>query len=185
MSILKILRMGHPILRQTATTVDLKQIQTADFRRLLENMIDTLENSKGIGLAAPQIGVSLQLALIEIKPGQASRYGSLPVFPRTFFINPTIEKNSNHCSGYWEGCLSVPGIRGYVVRPNNINIKYWDLSGQFNEINIEGFLATVVQHELDHLAGKLFIDRIHDSQQLSFNEEFDKFISPGLNKNIQ
>lgn len=177
MAIRKILRMGHPILRQVALPVAPERIGTDWMRDLIVDMTETLHDYGGIGLAAPQIGESLRLAIIEI-PGGLSRYGEIPPMPLTVFVNPRIEILDATAAGYWEGCLSIPGLRGFVERPQRVSVAYTRLDGAAEEFELSGFLATVFQHEFDHLDGKLYIDRIKDPQLLGFDEEFERFLAP-------
>src|SRR5690606_16193104 len=132
-------------------------------RALVADMVDTLHDYGGIGLAAPQIGESLRLALIEIPDG-LTRYTETNAMPLTVFVNPTIEVVDPAAAGFWEGCLSVPGLRGFVERPQHVRVRYTDLQGDTHALELEGFLATVFQHEFDHLDGVLYIDRIKDSR---------------------
>jgi peptide deformylase len=169
-----ICRMGNPILRRTAQEVKITEIKSDHFSQLLEDLHDSMKHYGGIGIAAPQIGVSLQVALIDL-PRQ-NRYGEELDFPATVFINPQITVLSADEQGYWEGCLSVPGLRGYVERPQKIEVKYFDQNGEAQSLVAEGFLSTVLQHELDHLFGKLYIDRIKDLTLLSFQAEYDTFV---------
>lgn len=179
MAIRTIIRMGHPNLRRVASAVDFRFVATPEFEQLLADMVDTLHDAGGIGLAAPQIDVPLRLAIIEL-PGGPSRYGELETIPLTVFINPVIRVLEGTSAGYWEGCLSVPGLRGFVTRPQHVEVRYTDLSGKDCVLTLQGFPATVVQHEFDHLDGKLYIDRITDPTQLVFEAEFAKFIVPTL-----
>jgi peptide deformylase len=174
MAVLEIVRMGHPVLREVARPLAEDEIQSPGIAQLVEDMTETLHAAGGIGLAAPQVNRSIQLAIVEIAeiPG---RYGDLPPSPLTVYINPTITVLSPDAEGFWEGCLSVPGLRGYVERPQHIQVDFLDLQGEPNRMVLEGFLATVFQHELDHLQGKLYIDRMKDMRQLSFEEEFTQF----------
>ena len=137
-------------------------------------MVETLHDYGGIGLAAPQINVPLRLAIVEI-PGGPSRYGEIEPLPLTTFINPTITVLDPNPAGYWEGCLSVPGLRGFVQRPQHIRIDYLDASGNPAELIFEGFWATVFQHEFDHLDGTLYIDHIADRTKLVFEEEYLRY----------
>ena len=175
MAIRPIIRMGHPTLRRPARPVQPEEIGNDAMHRLLEDMRDTLRHAGGIGLAAPQIDESLRLAIIEI-PGGPSRYGELEPMPSTLFINPRIEVLDPVRAGYWEGCLSVPGLRGFVERPQHVLVAFQNLRGETLELAFSGFQATVVQHELDHLDGKLFIDRITDSTKLAFEDEYKSYI---------
>ena len=169
--------MGHPVLRQAARELRRQELESAWLADLLTDMVDTLHDYGGIGLAAPQVGESVRLALIEL-PGGTGRYGEMPEIPLTAFVNPIIEVVDPAVAGYWEGCLSVPGLRGYVERPQHVRVDYLDLKGRSQSIELEGFSATVVQHELDHLDGRLYIDRIADSRLLSFEREFERYLAP-------
>jgi peptide deformylase len=169
--------MGHPVLRRPAEPMDSAAIQSDETRRLMADMIDTLHDYGGIGLAAPQIGESIRLAVVEI-PDSGSRYGELPEMPLTFFINPETTVLDPATGGFWEGCLSVPGLRGFVERPQHIRVAYLDIEGKAQAIELTGFLATVFQHELDHLDGRLYIDRITDTRLLAFEEEFIRYLAP-------
>lgn len=169
--------MGHPLLRQRAKPLAASELGSAAMGELLADMQDTLHDYGGIGLAAPQVGESLRLAIIEI-PGGASRYGELMPMPLTVFVNPEIEILNPATAGYWEGCLSVPGLRGYVERPQHVLIRYMQLDGAPAELELRGFPATVFQHEFDHLDGKLFVDRLHDSELLVFEREYERYHLP-------
>lgn len=166
--------MGHPLLREVAPPLAPEQLGEAYIRQLVDDMVDTLHDYGGIGLAAPQVGVSIRLAIIEI-PGGATRYGELAPMDLTVFINPVIEVLNPSASGYWEGCLSVPGIRGFVERPQHVRIRYLSALGEAKELELQGFAATVFQHEFDHLDGKLFIDRIEDFRLLAFEREYERY----------
>jgi peptide deformylase len=153
------------------------QIASDETRRLIVDMIDTLHDYGGIGLAAPQIAEPVQLAIIEIPDG-GSRYGEVPEMPLSAFVNPAITVLDPATGGFWDGCLSVPGLRGYVERPQRIRVDYLDLDAQPQSLELAGFLATVFQHEFDHLDGKLYIDRLSDSRLLAFDEEFTRYLAP-------
>ncbi|MEC8809292.1 MAG: peptide deformylase [Pseudomonadota bacterium] len=171
MGLRTIIRMGHPHLRRVAQPVELDDIGSDKMNTLLRDMEDTLHDSGGIGLAAPQIDVDLRLAIIEI-PGGPTRYGDIEAMPLTVFFNPVIEALTTDREGYWEGCLSVPGLRGFVERPQHIRVSYIDANKEPAEIELQGFLATVMQHEFDHLDGRLYIDHITDTRKLMFEEEW-------------
>ena len=177
MAVRRIVRMGHPVLRRPAEPIPVESIASNEVRRLIADMIDTLHDYGGIGLAAPQIGESVRLAIVEI-PESGSRYGELEGMPLTAFVNPTIEVLKPETRGFWEGCLSVPGLRGFVERPQHIRVDYVDIAGNDRSIELEGFLATVFQHEFDHLDGKLYIDRMSDPTLLAFEEEFMRYLAP-------
>ena len=177
MAVRKIIRMGHPILREATRPLEPEEISSEATHRLVADMIDTLHDYGGIGLAAPQIAEPIRLAIVEL-PGGPSRYGELPEVPLTAFVNPEIDVLDPTTAGYWEGCLSVPGLRGFVARPQHIRVRALDLNGEPLEMTFQGFPATVFQHEFDHLDGKLYVDRITDPSKLVFEEEFDRYILP-------
>jgi peptide deformylase len=176
MAVRKIIRMGHPTLRQRARDLTPDEIGSDEIARLVEDMVDTLHDYGGIGLAAPQIDEPLRLAIIDI-PGGASRYGDIAAMPLSVFVNPRIEVLNESRAGYWEGCLSVPGLRGFVERPQHIRVSALNLDAEPILLELEGFSATVFQHEFDHLDGRLYIDLITDPSKLAFEEEFARYIA--------
>lgn len=174
MTALTVIRMGHPTLRKVADKVSMEEIKSDEFQNFLKDMYDTMKVEGGIGIAAPQVNVSKQVALIEL-PAHNERYGTLGTSPLYTIINPEIQIIDSTAQGFWEGCLSVPGLRGYVERPRAVQIDYTDEFGEPQRIVAEDFLATVFQHELDHLFGKLYVDRLTDTTKLSYMEEFTQF----------
>jgi peptide deformylase len=184
MAVRKIMRMGHPVLREVARPLSPDALGSDWLQRLVADMIDTLHDYGGIGLAAPQIGESVRLAIVEIEGGP-TRYGDLPPVPLTAFVNPEIEVVNESTAGYWEGCLSVPGLRGFVERPQHVRVTYSDLSGGQRALELTGFLATVFQHELDHLDGRLYVDRLSDPKLLSFEDEYVRFLLPREEEEIE
>ena len=170
MTIHKILKMGNPLLREPAQPFESEEITSDETNELIQSMWDTMEEYGGIGLAAPQIGVYKQLAVIRIEEDN-ERYPEDEEFEEIVIFNPKITLLDGTLQGFWEGCLSVPGLRGVVFRPRKVQIDYLDKSAKEKSIIAEDFLATVFQHELDHLFGKLFIDRIEDISTLSFEDE--------------
>lgn len=176
MAVLKVARLGHPILRQKAKEVSVKTIKSKEFQQFIADMIETMHEYQGVGLAAPQVRQSIRVCVVEISEDN-KRYPQQKIAGLQVFINPKITYLTQETSQCWEGCLSVPGLRGLVARPNKIKVNYLDKNGKEREILAEGFLATVLQHEFDHLDGKLYIDRLIDSTKLVFEEEFDKYIN--------
>jgi len=174
MSVQEIVRMGHPVLRQLAAPYPTARIKTPEFTQLVQDLRDTLADSGGIGLAAPQINVSVQVAVIEITNPQ-TRYGEVETLPFSVFVNPVITVIDPEIAGYWEGCLSVPGMMGFVERPQHIRIDYIDDAGLKKSRELRGFLATVFQHEFDHLYGQLYVDKLKDPALFCFDEEYRKF----------
>lgn len=186
MAIRKIARMGNPVLRVKARELTLTEIQSDEFDRLIEDMVDTMEEYGGIGLAAPQIHESISVAIIDYEDSadSAADSGADGVFHSmelSVFINPKITVLDSTEQGFWEGCLSVPEIRGLVYRPRKIRVDYLDREGEPQRLIAEGFLATVFQHELDHLDGTLFVDRIRNvpgETPISFVEEYGRYHVP-------
>jgi peptide deformylase len=172
-----LLRMGHPTLRLEAQEVKGAFFKTTEFKELLNDLTESMHHYGGIGLAAPQIGVSLKMAVIELPT--TNRYGQEVKLDRTFFINPKMKVLDSTHQSFWEGCLSVPGLRGLVPRPQKIEVSYLDELGQSQTMVADGFLATVIQHELDHLWGKLYVDRMTDMSKLVYQEEFLEFYQSG------
>jgi peptide deformylase len=174
MAIRKIARMGHPVLREKTREVTRDEISSPEIKRLVRDMVETMHEYGGVGLAAPQVHEAVRLAVIEFEEG-SGRYDNdsgqslLVVFnARVKVLDPTL-------SGFWEGCLSVPGLRGYVERPSKIEVSYLDEKGKPKSLVAEGFLATVFQHELDHLDGTLYVDRITDKTKFAFTEEYGRY----------
>jgi peptide deformylase len=174
MAVRRILEMGHPLLRQVARPLATDELASEAIARLVGDMTDTLRDYGGIGLAAPQIGESVRLAIIEI-PGGPSRYGDLEPMALTAFVNPVIEVLDPATRGYWEGCLSVPGLRGFVERPQHVRVRYLSLGGEALTLELRGFSATVFQHEFDHLDGRLYVDRLADTRSFAFDREYERY----------
>lgn len=180
MAIRKIARLGHPVLRKPARPLSPDEIGSTWVSQLLADMRETMKDSQGIGLAAPQIHESVQVAIIEIETANPRYPGSKPQ-PFTVFINPRIEVVDATEQTFWEGCLSIQGIRALVPRPRAIRVEFLDENGEARSIEASGFLATVIQHELDHLQGVLFIDRIRPEPgktPIAFLEEYQRYILP-------
>ncbi len=174
MAVRDVIRMGHPSLRVPAASYPTEHIGSEEFNELVFDMRETLHAYGGIGLAAPQIDVGLRIVVIEIE-NTSTRYGEIEHTPFEVYINPTITSIADETAGYWEGCLSVPGMMGYVERPQHILVDYLTPEGVNKSIEAHGFLATVFQHEFDHLDGTLYVDRIKDLSLFSFEEEFVQF----------
>ncbi len=167
MAIQPILKMGDPRLLRVAQPV--KQFNTPELRALLTDLQDTMQAANGAGLAAPQIGVDLQVVIFgsgEFNP----RYPDAPVVPRTVLINPVLTPLSDDEEEGWEGCLSVPGMRGVVPRFKRLRYQGFDEAGQPIDRTVEGFHARVVQHECDHLIGMLYPMRVRNFAQFGFTE---------------
>jgi len=171
----EIIKMGNPILRYIAEPVTKEEIGSIELNSLIQDMKDTLESVGGIGLAAPQIGISKQLAIIHV-PEDSERYTESEASEEYIIINPKVSFIDHSLQGSWEGCLSVPGLRGYVKRPRKIRVDYIDTNSKNSSLEVEDFLATVFQHELDHLLGHLYVDKIEDTRHLMYEDEMQKII---------
>ena len=174
MAIRKIARMGHPVLRQKCREVTREEISSPEMRRLVKDMIETMHEYGGVGLAAPQVHESVRLAVIEFD-AEDGRYETGEAQSLLVIWNARVKVLDETPSGFWEGCLSVPGMRGYVERPSKIEINYLDERGKPQTLRAEGFLATVFQHELDHLDGVLYVDKIADKTRFAFSEEYARY----------
>ncbi|TQV86875.1 peptide deformylase [Aliikangiella coralliicola] len=167
MAIRQILRMGDPRLLQSSQPVT--EFGSPFLQALVEDMVDTMNSVNGAGLAAPQIGFLQQVVIFG--GGENPRYPDAEAVPFTVLINPTIKILSDSESSYWEGCLSIPGMRGLVSRPSHIEYSGFDQNGAPIVREAEGFHATVVQHECDHLQGILYPMKIKGMSQFGFEEE--------------
>ena len=173
MTIQTILKMGDPRLLRVAQPVT--RFNTPQLHALLQDLNDTMIHANGAGLAAPQIGVDLQVVIFG--SGEANpRYPDAPVVPRTVLINPTLTPLGDEEEEGWEGCLSVPGLRGVVPRFKRLRYQGFDALGQTIDRTVEGFHAHVVQHECDHLIGVLYPMRVRDFSRFGFTE----VLFPGL-----
>lgn len=173
MAVCEILKMGDPRLLRVAQPVT--AFNTPELRALLQDLDDTMAAANGAGLAAPQIGVDLQVVVFgsgEFNP----RYPDAPVVPRTVLINPVLTPVGDAQEDGWEGCLSVPGLRGVVPRFKRLRYQGVDAHGQVIDRTVEGFHARVVQHECDHLLGVLYPMRVRDFSRFGFTE----VLFPGL-----
>ena len=178
MAIRKVARLGHPVLREPCRELARSEIRSPAMRRLVEDMRETMAEYAGVGLAAPQVHEPVRVAVIEFDPDEAER--DLDARKTSFTVfNPTTTVLDPTPAGHWEGCLSVPGMRGYVERPRRVRVDYLDEAAKPARVVAEGFLATVFQHELDHLDGVLYVDRLADPKLFAFNEEFNRYIAEG------
>jgi peptide deformylase len=166
MAIRPVLKMGDPVLLQVAQPVE--RFDTPELRELLQDMKDTMASLDGAGLAAPQIGVSLQVVIFGV--GKNPRYPQAEEVPFTELLNPVLEPLSDDMEEGWEGCLSVPGMRGLVDRYTNLRYRGFDPKGEPVDRTVTGFHARVVQHEVDHLLGILYPMRIRNLRNFGFNE---------------
>jgi peptide deformylase len=173
MAVCEILKMGDPRLLRTAQKV--QSLDTDALHLLVTDLLDTMRAAHGAGLAAPQIGVDLQVVIFG-SDERNPRYPDRPLVPRTALVNPTITPLGQDEESDWEGCLSVPGLRGVVPRWARIRYTGWDAFGDPIDRTVDGFHARVVQHECDHLWGKLYPMRMRDFSQFGFTE----ILFPGI-----
>jgi peptide deformylase len=167
MPVKEVLKMGHPVLREKAQPV--AEFNTPELASLLADMLDTMRALNGAGLAAPQIGVSLRVVIFAVESNP--RYPDVEPVPQTILINPEIVPMSSEQEFGWEGCLSIPGMRGLVPRYQHIRYRGYDQHGELFEREVGGFHARVVQHEVDHLDGLLYPLRMTDLAQFGFEQD--------------
>ena len=167
MGLLPIAKVGNPVLRKIADPVDPDQIGSRGFQQFIDDLFETMVQNEGIGLAAPQVSRSEQVVVMECE-GEGG-------FPVTVLINPNILYYGPQQAEMWEGCLSVDNLRGKVIRPSTIRVQFLDRLGVAHDLEANGLYAVCIQHEMDHLIGKLFIDRMTDMSTLTQLEEFDAY----------
>jgi peptide deformylase len=172
MAILKVARLGHPVLRQRAQPIAPEAIRSAAVQRLIDDMIETMREYDGAGLAANQVHTLLQVAVIEVLANP--RYPDAPHIPLTVLINPVVTPIGGEVEEGWEGCLSVPDMRGMVPRHTAVRLECFDREGQPVSLVAKDFFARVVQHETDHLNGIVYLDRMRDLATLTHIAEWQK-----------
>ncbi len=170
MSILKVARMGHPVLRSHARSLDPTDIRSGSVQKLIDDMFDTLAEYQGIGLAAPQVHESLRLFV-------AGTDREDEPLPKMVFINPELTPLTETMEEDWEGCLSIPDVRGRVARVQEVRVCALDREGKTVDMTAHGLPARVVQHEIDHLNGILFLDRMKSFDSLTFVEEYSRYLA--------
>ena len=175
MSLLKVARMGHPVLRSRAREIERAELKTASMQKLIDDMIDTMHEYHGVGLAAPQIHEGLRLFVAAIAPQNDDPLS--PDDEPMVFVNPVIAPIGHEMVEDWEGCLSIPDIRGRVPRARAITVTALDRNGGRIEITSRDFPARVIQHETDHLDGVLFFDRMRTFGSLTYLEEYARYWS--------
>ena len=162
MALLKISRIGHPVLRQVATPIPTDDVTTPEVQRLIADMVDTMRDAGGVGLAGPQVYALWRVIVIDVPAGPRG-----PAVPLTVLVNPVIESHADDTVDDWEGCLSIPDLRGRVPRWPSLRVSGLDHQGQPVAFDADGFFARVIQHEIDHLDGVLFPERMSDLRTLS------------------
>ena len=172
--ILKVARIGFPSVRMVASPVPTDRILTHDFQKLIDDMIDTMHEYHGVGLAAPQIHLPIQAAVLEVH--DHPRHPDMPAVPLTVLINPVVTILDDTIIEEWEGCLSIPDLRGRVPRFKQLRVTALGRDAKPLEIEASDFHARVIQHETDHLKGEVYLDRMPNLSSLSFLEEWQRYM---------
>ena len=173
MTVLKIAKLGNPVLRQVAKSLDLNDLAESSMQTFIDDMIETMHHEGGVGLAAPQVNRSIQIVVLEYAENE--RYPDEVSIPLTVLVNPVLSDYSQETKEGWESCLSLVDFRGLVPRSTTVTLDAYDRQGKKIQKTVSGFEAVVLQHELDHLKGFVFLDRMKDLTQLSYQEEFEEF----------
>jgi peptide deformylase len=173
MAILKVARLGHPVLRKVAAPVPVKEIRAAEVQRLIDDMVETMREYNGAGLAAPQVHTLLQICVIEVN--ENPRYPDAAAIPLTVLVNPVVTPLTDEMDDGWEGCLSVPDMRGVVPRHTAVRLEAHDREGGRIDVVAKEFFARVIQHETDHLRGIVYLDRMRDLSTLTHIAEWNKY----------
>ena len=176
MAILKVAHMGHPVLRAKARPLEAAEIRSPAFQQLIDDMFETMAEYQGVGLAAPQVHKSVRVFVAGF-PEPDDDDDDEPGVPQMALINPEITIVGREVAEDWEGCLSIPDIRGRVPRARQIAVRAYDRNGKRVEMKVANFTARVIQHETDHLDGVLFFDRMKSFESLTFLEEFGRYWS--------
>ncbi|MEI8255366.1 MAG: peptide deformylase [Deltaproteobacteria bacterium] len=173
MSIRKIATIGHPVLRQVAREVSREELADPQMQRFIDDLIETMRDANGAGLAAIQVYEPVQICAIEVR--RNPRYPHQPDVPLTVLVNPVIQPLTDELFENYEGCLSVPNLRGVVDRVTQIHVRAWDRDGSDIDTVIKGLTAGVYQHEVDHLRGVIFVDRVRDPHTLTTWTDFERY----------
>lgn len=171
---LKIARLGHPAIRRNSEPVTHQQLALPGVQALIDDMVATMRDADGVGIAAPQVHVPMRIIVIEVD-GENPRYPGQPAVPLTMIVNPRIEAHGEEVLDGWEGCLSVPELRGRVPRWSRVTVSGLDREGRPLGFEAHGFFARVIQHEVDHLDGGVFLDRMPDLSTLTHLREWQRY----------
>lgn len=173
MAVLPIVRLGHPALRTPAEAVAPARLVERPFQRLIDDMVETMRAAEGVGLAAPQVGFGVQLFVYEAEDPEVPGRG----IPLRVVVDPMIDPEPGELVYDWEGCLSIPDLRGLVPRHPAVRVRGLDREGRPLDFVAEGFEARIVQHEFDHLNGVVFLDRMRDLHSLAYYDEWEQFLA--------
>ena len=173
MAVLPIVRLGHPALRSPAVPVPAERLREAEVQRLIDDLVETMRDADGVGLAAPQVAAPWQLFVYEALDAERAGEG----IPLRVVVNPMIVPEGHELAYDWEGCLSIPDLRGLVPRHPAVRVRGLDREGRPLDYLAEGFEARIVQHEFDHLNGVVFLDRWRDLHSLAFYDEWEEYLA--------
>lgn len=173
MTLRPIVRLGHPSLRTPADPVEPGEIPGADFQTLVDDMVETMNDANGVGLAAPQVAVGKQLFVYRA----VGPHGDIEEPENKVLINPMVEPVPGEVLYDWEGCLSIPDLRGLVPRHPAVRVYALDRDGQSLSLTVEGYEARIIQHEFDHLNGVIFLDRMRDLRSLAYGDEWERYMT--------
>ena len=174
MALLKIAKLGHPKIRIGAELVSPEELHSPDIQKFIQDLVDTMRDVHGVGIAAPQVHVSKQVIAVEVLPDNP-RYPNQSAVSLTVLVNPKIIEHSEEAEIGWEGCLSIPDLWGRVPRWTRVRGQALDRYGQEVEFDARGFYARVIQHEVDHLQGQVFLDRLSDLSTLTYLREYEQY----------
>jgi peptide deformylase len=177
-----IAQIGEPVLRQVAREVEAREIETPEFQRFVDDLIATMRHARGAGLAANQVFEPISVCVLEVNDNP--RYPYKPKIPLTILVNPRLEPLSQEMFGNYEGCLSVPNLRGVVPRHAELRVRALDRHGQPLDFEARGISAGTFQHEVDHLRGKLFVDRVEDPTTLCTWDAFGRYHEAGFRERV-
>ncbi len=183
MTIRKIAQVGHPVLREQAREVTREELLGADMQQFIDDLIETMHDANGAGLAANQVYEPIRVCAIEVKDNP--RYPYKPNIPLTILVNPILEPEGDEMFDNYEGCLSVPNLRGLVPRHAIVRVRAWDRHGNDIDEVVRGVTAGTYQHEVDHLLGMLFLDRVVDTKSLCTWTEFERHHRDAFIENVK
>jgi peptide deformylase len=173
MAIRKIATVGHPVLRQRARELTKDELRSEPVQRFIDDLVETMRDAAGAGLAANQVYEPIRITAIEINKNP--RYPYKPNYPLTILVNPVVTPTTDDTFLNYEGCLSVPNLRGEVRRFTGVHVRAWDREGNDLDFEVKGLTAGTFQHEVDHLDGKVFLDRVEDTRSLTTWADFERF----------
>jgi len=173
MAIRKIATLGHPVLREVARKLTREELASPKVQTFIDDLVDTMHDANGAGLAANQVYEPIRICAVEVRNNP--RYPYKPNFPLTILVNPEVVPTTDDTFMNYEGCLSVPNLRGEVRRFTGVKVRAWDRQGKDVELDIKGLTAGTFQHEVDHLDGKVFLDRVEDTRTLATWADFERY----------